>query len=81
MFEFGLQETQAASANVRPNLHSKLGASQSFSRKITKNYLLKLIIPIIKYNHSMLRSPDSKRRVDISRITTQFVYFSLLIFD
>ena len=49
---------------------SNLGASQSFSRKITKRYLLKLIIliiTVITYYHSMLRRPDSKRRVDYIR--------------
>jgi hypothetical protein len=30
------QETEAAAADARPNLHSKLGASGSFSRKITR---------------------------------------------
>ncbi len=56
---FGLQETQAASADELPNLHSNLGASQSFSRKITTRYLLKLIIPIIINYHSTLRMTDS----------------------
>ena len=44
----------------------------------TKRYLLKLIIT---YYHSMLWRTDSKRRVDVPRITTQLVYFSSLIFD
>ena len=44
----------------------------------TKRYLLKLIIT---YYHSMLRRTNSKRRVDVPRITTQLVYFSSLIFD
>jgi hypothetical protein len=33
---FGLQETEAASADAHANLHSKLGFTQSFSRKITR---------------------------------------------
>ena len=44
----------------------------------TKRYLLKLIIT---YYLSMLWRTDSKRRVDVPRITTQLVYFSSLIFD
>jgi hypothetical protein len=44
----------------------------------TKRYLLKLVIT---YYHSMLRRTDSKRRVDVPRITTQLVYFPSLIFD
>ena len=44
----------------------------------TKRYLLKLIIT---YYHSMLRRTDSKRWVDVPRITTQLLYFSSLIFD
>ncbi len=34
---FGLQETQAASADARPNHHSKLGASQFLSPRITRS--------------------------------------------
>jgi hypothetical protein len=45
----------------------------------TKRYLLKPI-KVTTYYHSMLWTPDSKRRVDIFRITTGFVNFSSLIF-
>jgi hypothetical protein len=47
----------------------------------TKRYLLKLIITIITYYHSMLQRTDSKRRMDVPRITTQLVYISSLILD
>ncbi len=33
---FGLQETEAAAADARPNFHSKLGSSQFSSRKIER---------------------------------------------
>jgi hypothetical protein len=72
---FGLQETQAASADARPYLHSKLGASQSFSRKITTRYLLKLIIPFIIYYHSTLRMTDSISPAGCLPITTLLVLF------
>ena len=72
---FGLQETQAASADARPNLHSKLGASQSFSRKITTRYLLKLIIPIIIYYHSTPRMTDSISPAGCPPITTLLALF------
>ena len=75
---FGLQETQAASADALPNLHSKLGASQSFSWEITTRYLLKLIIPIIIYYHSTLRMTDSIRPAGcppITRLVTLFYHF------
>jgi hypothetical protein len=72
---FGLQETQAASADARPNLHFKLGASQSFSRKISTRYLLKLIIPIIIYYHPTLRMTDSIRPAGCPLITTLLALF------
>jgi hypothetical protein len=78
---FGLQETQAASADAHPNLHPKLGASQSFSRKITTRYLLKPIIPVITYYHSTLRMTNSRSPAGCQPITTQLVLFSSLIFD
>jgi hypothetical protein len=61
-----------------PNLEPVISI-QTFSRKITKRYLLKPIIPIITYNHSMLQRTTSKRRVHVHLITTQFVFFPLLI--
>ncbi len=75
---FGLQETQAAFANARPNVHSqgsKLGASQSFSREMTRHkpdtrYLLKPIILIIIYYHSTLLMTDSIRPAGCPPITT-----------
>jgi hypothetical protein len=76
---FGLHETQAASADEIPNLHSKLGASQSFSRKITTRYLLKLIIPIIIYYYSTLRNrvrmTDSISPAGCPPITTLLALF------
>jgi hypothetical protein len=72
---FGLQETQAASTDAIPNLHSKLCASQSFSRKITTRYLLKLIIPIIIYYHSTLRVTDSISPAGCPPITTWLALF------
>jgi hypothetical protein len=36
-YSFGLQETQATSADARPDHHSKLGASQFLSRRITRS--------------------------------------------
>jgi hypothetical protein len=72
---FGLQETLAASADVRPILHSKLGASQSFSRKITTRCLLKPIIPIRTYYHSTLRMTDSISPAGCPLITTLLALF------
>jgi hypothetical protein len=72
---FGLQETQAASADARPNLHSKLGASQSFSRKITTRYLLKPIISIRTNYHSTLRMTDSISPAGCLPITTLLALF------
>ncbi len=57
------------------NLHSKLGASQSFSRKITTRYLLKLIIPIIIYYHLTLRMIDSISPAGCPLITTPLALF------
>jgi hypothetical protein len=37
LVKFGLQETQTNSADARPNHHSKLGASQFLSRRITRS--------------------------------------------
>jgi hypothetical protein len=65
----GLQETQEASADSIPNLHSKLGASQSFSRKIITRYLLKLIIPII------MQMTDSISPAGCPQITTLLALF------
>ncbi len=73
---FCLQETQAASANARPNLHSKeskLCASQSFPRKRTTRYLLKPIIQIITYYHSTLWMTDSISQAGCPPITTQLI--------
>jgi hypothetical protein len=76
---FGLQETQAASADALSNLHSKLGASPYFSRKITTRYLLKLIMPIIIYYHSTLRMTDSISPAGCSLITTLLALFYLFV--
>jgi hypothetical protein len=40
------QETEASAADARPNLHSKLGASGSFSRKITRTCVLLMVARI-----------------------------------
>jgi hypothetical protein len=44
----------------------------------TKRYLLKPIISIATYYHSMLRRTASKRPEDVPRITTQLVLFFLI---
>ena len=60
---------------------NKTDSAKSFSRNITKRYLLKPTIPIITYFHSMLRRTDSKRPEVVPRIITQFAWFSSWIFD
>jgi hypothetical protein len=46
---FGLQVTKAASADACPNLHSKLGASPSFSQRITRS-CVPLMVAGMGYN-------------------------------
>jgi hypothetical protein len=53
------QETEAAAADTRPNLHSKLGASGSFSRKITRTCVPLMVARIghnwdAAANHSLI---------------------------